>query len=248
MKNIAISLVCASAITSVAQEASKQSPLDWEAGKTKVLIVAGGSSHDFKKWFEDYDSSFLKAAGCSVNCTEDSATATTELKNADVAIISTNKGGFDTPEWRTSLFDFVAKGKGVIMLHPGTWYGYGKWPELNAKIVGGGAHGHDPLGTFTVNVLLKDHPVMKGVPASFDVVDELYHINPEPPKDTASIEVLAETTPSKKFNKSHPSVWVTKNDKARLMGIALGHDGKVHELEAYKSILTNAVKWASSKQ
>ncbi|KAB2641743.1 MAG: ThuA domain-containing protein, partial [Verrucomicrobia bacterium] len=157
MKNIALSLVCASVMTCVAQEASKPSPLGWEAAKTKVLIVAGGSSHDFKKWFEDYDSAFLIAAGYSVNCTEDSATATTELKNADVAIISANKGGLDTPEWRTALFDFVATGKGVIMLHPGTWYSYGNWPQLNAKIVGGGAHSHDSLGTFTVNVLLKHH-------------------------------------------------------------------------------------------
>ncbi len=230
-----------------APSAAPASPMIWDSGKTIVLIVAGGSSHDFKKWFEDYDSEFLKTAGLSVNATEDSALATAELKNADVAIISTNKTGLDTPEYRAALLDFAAKGKGIIMLHPGTWYGFGKWTEINAQIIGGGAKSHDALGPFTVNVLKKDHPVMKNVPASFAVVDELYHVNPEPPKDTASIEVLAETTRSKKYNQSHPSVWITNHDKARIVGIAIGHDGRVHELEAFKNILINAVNWTGRK-
>ena len=232
---------------SVVAPSAAATPVTWESGKTKVLIIAGGSSHDFKKWFEDFDGEFLMKAGFSVNATEDSTVATAELKNADVAIISTNKAGLDTPEYRAALFDFAKRGKGIIMLHPGTWYGFGKWPEINALIVGGGAISHDALGPFTVNVLKKDHPVMKDVPASFAVNDELYHVNPEPPANTASIEVLAETTTSKKYNKTHPSVWITKHDQARIVGIAIGHDGRVHELEAYKNILINAVKWTSGK-
>ena len=225
-------------------------PIIWEAGKTKVLIVAGGSSHDFKKWFEDYDTAFLKAAGFSVNATENSPQATAELANADVAIISTNRTFFDTLEWRKALFDFVAAGKGVIMLHPGTWYGFGKWPEINAKIVGGGARGHDAIDKFTVTVLKKEHPVMAGVPATFEAQDELYYINAEKEKisaDTVPIEVLAETSPSKKYKVGHPSVWVTPNDKAKIVGVAIGHDGRVHELAAYQAILVNSVKWTAGK-
>ncbi|MCE9518052.1 MAG: ThuA domain-containing protein [Verrucomicrobia bacterium] len=225
-------------------------PVKWEPGKIKVLIIAGGSSHDFKKWFEDYDGVFLKEAGFSVNATEDSTTATAELKNADVAIISTNKKSFDTAEYRKALMDFADRGKGLIMLHPGTWYGFEQWPELNAKIVGGGARGHDAIAKFTVSVLKKDHPVMQGVPDSFTVEDELYHINSEPdkiPAGTAPIEVLAQTSPSKKYKAPHASIWVTKNDKARIVGIAIGHDERVHNLELYQKILINAVKWTSGK-
>ena len=64
---------------------------------------------------------------------------------------------------------------------------------------------------------------------------------------TAPIEVLAETSPSKKYSKPHPSVWVVKNDKARIVGIALGHDQRVHDLDAFRTILINAVKWTSRK-
>jgi putative membrane-bound dehydrogenase-like protein len=225
-------------------------PVSWEAGKTKVLLIGGGSSHDFATFFGGTDSATLKAAGFSVHYTEDRDQAASELAKADVAVISVNRKFFDIPAYRKALFDFAAEGKGIIMLHPGTWYGFVGWPELNAQIVGGGARGHDKIHPFDVKALKPDHPVMQGVPASFTVEDELYYVNAEPdktPAGTAPIEVLAETSPSDKFQKPHPSVWITKHDKARIVGIALGHDARTHDLEPYKKLLSNAVKWASGK-
>ncbi|HUR58629.1 MAG TPA: ThuA domain-containing protein, partial [Opitutaceae bacterium] len=225
-------------------------PAKWEAGKTRVLLIAGGSSHNFGKFFGESDTATLKAAGFTVHYTEDRDQATELLPQADVAVVSVNRKFFDTPEYRKALFAFAAAGKGLVMLHPGTWYGYAEWPELNAKIVGGGARGHDRLGKYAVNAVKPGHPVMKGVPASFEVEDELYYINAEPDKiapDTAPIEVLAETSPSVKFSKPHPAVWTTQHDKARIVGITLGHDQRVHDMDAYKALLTNAVTWVGRK-
>ena len=90
--------------------------------------------------------------------------------------------------------------------------------------------------------------MMIGVPESFEVFDELYYVNAqEIPEGTAKIEVRAETSPSQKFSKPHPSVWITDHPKARIVGIALGHDDKVHDLPAYKAILANAAKWVAGK-
>ena len=75
--------------------------------------------------------------------TEDRDQATAEIGKADVAVISVDRQFFDTPAYRQALFDFAAAGKGLVMLHPGTWYGYAQWPELNATIVGGGARGRE---------------------------------------------------------------------------------------------------------
>ena len=91
---------------------------------------------------------------------------------------------------------------------------------------------------------------MAEVPASFMVEDELYYVNAEPekiPAGTAKITVLAETSPSDKYKASHPSVWITEHAKAKVVGIALGHDARVHDLKPYQQILTNAVKWAGGK-
>ncbi len=225
-------------------------PITWEAGKTRVLIITGGSSHKFAEFFSKTDSATLKAAGYSVNATEDRDQAAAALAEADVAVISVNRMFFDTPAYRKAVFDFAARGKGLVMLHPGTWYAFPYWPELNAKIVGGGSRGHDKLGAYKVNAVKPGHPIMQGVPASFDVIDELYYMNAEPdkiPPGTAPIEVLAESSPSQRFNKPHPVIWTTKHERARIVGFTLGHDERVHDHPAYRTLLANAVKWASGK-
>jgi type 1 glutamine amidotransferase len=213
-----------------------------------VLIIGGGSAHDFGVSFGATDRATLEAAGFSVNYTEDRDQAATEIGNADVAVISVNRQFFDTPAYRKALFDFAAAGKGLVMLHPGTWYGYAQWPELNAALVGGGARGHDRIAAFTVNAVQPNHPVMKGVPASFEVTDELYYLNAEPgkvPAGTAAIDVLAETSPSVRFKQPHPAVWITRHPTARIVGITIGHDERVHGLDAFKTLLVNAVRWTA---
>jgi putative heme-binding domain-containing protein len=225
-------------------------PIVWEPGKTRVLVIGGGSSHKFAEFFGTTDVATLRAAGYTVNYTEDRDQAAAELAGADVAVISVNRQFFDTPEYRKALFAFAAAGKGLVMLHPGTWYGFVKWPELNAQIVGGGARGHDKLGAYSVNILKPEHPIMKGVPTTFEVFDELYYINAEPdkiPAGTSPIEVLAQTSPSIKYKAPHPVAWITAHPKARIVGLTLGHDERVHDLAAFRTLLANAVKWASGK-
>ena len=220
-------------------------PIVWAAGKTKVLIIGGGSSHDFGRFFGGTDRATLEAAGFSVNYTEDRDQAAAEIGTADVAVISVNRQFFDTPEYRKALFAFAAAGKGLVMLHPGTWYGFAQWPELNATIVGGGARGHDKIAKFSINAVKPEHPVMKGVPASFEVEDELYYLNAEPgkiPAGTAAIEVLAETSPSVRFKQPHPAVYVTTHPRARIVGITLAMTS-AYDLAAFKALLVNAVKW-----
>ncbi|MFZ9745449.1 MAG: PVC-type heme-binding CxxCH protein [Opitutaceae bacterium] len=222
----------------------------WEAGKTRVLLIGGGSSHKFTEFFGATDSATLRAAGFTVHYTEDRDQAAAVLPEADVAVISVNRMFFDTPAYRQAVFAFANAGKGIVMLHPGTWYAFPRWPELNAQLVGGGSRGHDKLGPYSVHVRQPAHPVMRGVPASFEVVDELYYMNAEPekiPAGTAPIEVLAESSPSQKFQRAHPVAWVTRHERARVVGITLGHDERVHDHPAFRTLLTNAVRWVGGK-
>jgi type 1 glutamine amidotransferase len=228
----------------IATDASPAKKLNWDSG-TKILLVGGGSSHDFKKFFNETDTVLLKAAGYSVNYTEDAATTARELANADVVVLSVNKVGWDTPDVRKAVFDFADAGKGIVLLHPGVWLNYPKWPEYNAQIVGGASRGHDRLGEFEVKVLNASHPITKGVPESFRITDELYYFNPDP--KGAPLEVLAETSVSTGTKKAHPSVWIVKHPKARIAGIALGHDARAHDLPPFQTLLRNAVGWAAGK-
>jgi type 1 glutamine amidotransferase len=85
---------------------------------------------------------------------------------------------------------------------------------------------------------------MKNVPETFKITDELYWF--EPDIDGARVEVLAYAeSPSKK--KKFPMVWAVHHGNARIAGIALGHDGRAHDLREFKQLLKNAVAWVASR-
>ena len=235
----------ASAAAGIATDAVAAKPLAWGAG-TKVLLVGGGTSHDFNKFFNVADTQILKEAGFSVNYTEDAATTARELPKVDAVILSVNKAGWDSPDVRQTLFDFANAGKGIVLLHAGVWLNYPKWPEYNAQIVGGASRGHDRLGEFEVKVLNTAHPITQGVPVSFKITDELYYFTPDPAG--TPLEVLAQTSTATGTKKEHASVWIVKHPKARIVGIALGHDARAHDLPAFQTLLKNAVKWAANKE
>jgi type 1 glutamine amidotransferase len=208
-----------------------------------VLIVGGGSSHDFNKWFNEVDSATLRANGDSVNYTDKLEEVAAALKDVDVLYWCSNQP-MDDENLRKAIFDFANDGHGLVLVHPALWYNWNNWPEYNRELVGGGAHGHDKYGEFEVDVKNADHPVMKGVPLAFKLKDELYHMEVDP-KGTP-IETLAESI-NLTDGTTFPCVWIVKHPKTRIVCITLGHDAAAHELAAYQTILKNAVNWAAEK-
>jgi putative membrane-bound dehydrogenase-like protein len=218
-------------------------PMKWGAG-IKALLLGGGASHDYPRWFGQADTATLQEGGlASANYTEDVDLVATEGPQADVLVISNNKP-FKNPASRKAIMEHVNAGKGVVIVHPGLWYNWSDWPEYNRELSGGGARGHDRFGEFDVNLTDVKHAVTEGVPASFRITDECYWFEPDA-KGTA-IEVLA-TGYSAQKKKDYPMVFIVKHPKARIVGLTLGHDGKAHELDAYKTLLRNSVRWAAGK-
>jgi len=213
-----------------------------KANGPRVLLIGGGSSHDFVKFFGATDKATLTPTVGWVDFTQNLNGIGPILKNLDVIVLSANQP--ISPETQKQLIDFANSGKGIIALHPGTWYAWANFPQWNKEIVGGGTRGHDALGNYTVKVTRPEHPVMKGVTASFDIVDELYNHQPDPAGNPS--EVLAESV-SAKTGKTFPQVWVVKHPKARIIGITLGHDARAHDLPEFQTLLKNAVKWVSEK-
>jgi len=213
-------------------------------GGIKTLLVGGGSSHDFNQWFNQADTATLAAEGkASVNYTEQPAVMVSALKQVDVLYQSSNQK-MDDQELRKGLFDFADSGRGLLLMHPGLWYNWADWPEYNRVLVGGGARSHDKYGEFEVTVDQADHPIMKGVPATFKITDELYHVKFD--DQGTPVQVLA-TSKNLTTGQTYPSVWIVKHPKAHIVCIALGHDGKAHEHPAYKTLLQNALAWAAGK-
>jgi type 1 glutamine amidotransferase len=210
-----------------------------------VLLAGGGSSHDFQKYFKEADTAILKGAGYAVQYTEDFQVAANKLAEADVLVFSTNQGTFGNIAFRAALEQFAAKEKGIVLLHAGLWYNFKDWPEFNKVYAGGGSRGHDNLSKpFEVKVTKPEHPIMRGVPASFTLTDELYYMIPD--AAGSPIEVLGEAI-SAQTGKVFPNIFTVRHEKARIAGIALGHDARAHDLPAFQTLLKNAVAWAAGK-
>lgn len=219
-----------------------QPPASRPANGPRVLLVGGGSSHDFVKFFGAADKATLTPVTGWVDFTQNLNGIASILANIDVLVLSANQPISSVT--KQALIDFANRGGAIISLHPGTWYAWKNFPLWNKEIVGGGTRGHDAFGPYTVTVKNAEHPIMKGVPATFDITDELYNYQADP--NATPIEVLAEAT-SPKSGKTFPQVVVVKHPKAKIVGITLGHDEKAHGHSAYQALLVNAVRWAAQR-
>ena len=115
----------------------------------------------------------------SVKYTDKPADILPALKNLDLLYLSNNQPMKDA-YLRKGIFDFASSGKGLLLVHPALWYNWNDWPEYNRVLVGGGAKSHDKFGEFEVTVTDPNHPIMAGVPRTFNITDELYHFESDP--------------------------------------------------------------------
>lgn len=210
----------------------------------RTLIVGGGSSHDFDRWYKQTDAETLQEGElASVTYTSNTDSIIHYLPEMDVLYLSNNQP-INDPAVRQAIFDFVNDGNGLILGHAALWYNWSDWPEYNLQLVSGGSRGHDPYGEFQVKVTNSEHPVTKDVEQNFTLKDELYYFKPDPAGP--GVEVLA-TASAEGSDEKFPSVFVVKHSKGRIVGLALGHDAESHNLSNYQTLLRNAVKWVAQE-
>jgi putative membrane-bound dehydrogenase-like protein len=209
----------------------------------RVLIVGGGSSHDYARWFDrELRASLTGAAGIAaeeIEYTERSADIEPRLAALDVLVLANNQP-LVGEGLRAAIFAHVARGGGLLLLHASTWHNWTDWPEYNRELVGGGARSHEAYGVFDVSLDAARHPILEGLPERFAIQDELYRL--EPDAGGALLEVLATGT-SRDGGASFPVVWTTQREEGRVLCITLGHDGAAHENPAFRKLVSNGLRW-----
>jgi type 1 glutamine amidotransferase len=159
-------------------------------------------------------------------------------------LVLCNNQPLAAPALRKGIFDFVARGGGLVLVHPATWFNWADWPEYNRELVGGGTRSHESYADFAVRVVARDHPVTEGVPASFTIRDELYRFEP----DAGRASTVLATGKSLTSGAEYPVLWVRAHGAGRIVALTLGHDGAAHEHAAYRVLLANAVRWAGAQR
>ena len=216
-----------------------------KAGKPiRVLMVGGGSSHDFNKWYKNADAQTLSRDGfATVTYVGNPDSIALYLPQTDVLYLSNNQP-IANPAIRQSIMAFTKAGKGLLIAHAAMWYNWKDWPEYNQQLVSGGSRGHDKYGSFEVTVNEPNNPIMQGVEPKFTLKDERYYYIPD--ATGPGVEVLASSSVAGS-DKIFPSVFIVKNPNARIVGVALGHDAESHDIANYQTLLRNSVKWLARK-
>jgi len=147
------------------------------------------------------------------------------------------------PKARDNLKKFIEGGKGLVIVH-NACAAFGDWPEFR-QIAGRAwnpnrARGHDPHGSFRVEITGVEHPITKGM-KPFETTDELYTCLLS---DGRPIEVLA-TAASKVDGKDYPMALVNRYGKGRVFLCVLGHDVKALSVEAVQELYRRGTAWAA---
>ncbi len=138
-----------------------------------------------------------------------------------------------TPEQEKALLNFVEKGKGFIPVHSASFC-FQNSPEY-ISLVGGQFLRHK-TDTFTVQIIKKDHPIVKSL-EEFSTWDETY-IHDKLGED---ITVLME-----RVEEAHhePWTWVKEHGKGRVFYTAYGHDERTWGNPGFHKLIKEGILWA----
>ena len=149
--------------------------------KIKVLILTGVSNHAWRATTPVIREILEGTGKFDVRVNEEVRGNTLQtFSSYDVLLLNYNDMKNSGLWWdegaRQALLDFVRNGNGLVSYHASNNAFWG-WQEFD-KLVGGTwreTAGHAPYHAYTVSIVDRDHPITKGMPASFAETDELYH-------------------------------------------------------------------------
>jgi len=142
---------------------------------------------------------------------------------------------------RENFREYVESGKGTMLIHfaCGAWQDWPEFRDVVARVWDPKRRGHDPRGTFQVNMTAVKHPITAGL-KPFEADDELYTcLTGERP-----IQVLA-TARSKVDHQDYPMAFVYPYGKGRVFQCLLGHDAKALGKPGVDELLRRGCGWAA---
>jgi type 1 glutamine amidotransferase len=227
-------------------EAQRARRLGAEPNPRRVLILTGEdyAGHKWRETTPVLKAQLEKDARLRVDVVDD-LTRLRAISLDDYAVVVMHFKNYDPevpgPEGQRNLEGFVRAGGGLVLVHFACG-AFQEWPEfvkLAGRVWNPKLRGHDPHGTFRVEMTDIDHPITRGLEA-FEITDELYTcLDGDVP-----ITLLA-TARSKVDGKDYPMAFVLRYGEGRVFHCPLGHDARALENDGAGELFRRGTAWAA---
>ncbi len=236
------------------------------AAPIRTLILSGQNNHNWRVTTPYLETLLAGSGRFDVRVEEEPAgISSASLANYDLIVVD-----YQGPRWgpatERAVADFVASGKGLVVVH-GSSYAFSgldilapghvrtgrtepPWPEW-AEMVGGTWAGkppksfHAPRRLFTVKLTDPDHPIARGMPGDFQTVDELYHemrfLPGAHPIATAYDDPAIGGT-----GKNEPILVTVNFGHGRVFYTALGHEKPGMQEPGFAITFVRGAEWAAT--
>jgi type 1 glutamine amidotransferase len=200
----------------------------------------GPAQHDYPAWQKKWHALLTQSSRVIV---EDAWLwpAPEQFEHADVLVFY-----YWNRDWNAEkmgqLDEFLARGKGVVVLHSAT-IGNPMVEQL-AERIGLASDSvktkylHTPID---LNIVATNSPIMRGLPSQIHFIDEPYW-----PMigDTNRVEVLATAAQD---GADWPIMWTFQKDKGRVFASIFGHYTWTWEDPVYQIIVLRGIAWAAGE-
>lgn len=229
---------------------------------SRILVLYEGAGHH--KDFSDAVLPWLRDISGKENFVLTEITNTKGIDDAYLdgfdAVVQLDYAPYGWPEKAVEAFErYIDEGRGGwVGLHHasllGEFDGFPMWSWFSELL--GGIRYENYIAEKTdgtVHVEDASHPVMAGLPSSFVIRDDEFYTYDKSPRKNPDIRVLATVdensytldTPVKMGD--HPVIWTNTAKKGRNIYFQFGHSPLLGEDENFKTLLLNAIHWASEK-
>ena len=219
----------------------------------KVLLVTGGSSHDYD------NQKLILTEGISARANVEWTIAHQGGKDRnqkiklfqksnwadgyDVVVHNQCFGGVVDVPFVEGIARVHAEGVPAVMIHCTPHSYRNAKTDAWRKVVGVSSFSHEKHRPLKVINLAADHPVMQGFPKSWKTPNgELYKIDKLWPGVTPLGKAFGKDT-----QKDHVCIWTNTHGKMRVFGTTIGHHNETMSQKTYLDLVTRGLLWACGK-
>ncbi|NDH05862.1 glycosyl hydrolase, partial [bacterium] len=203
--------------------------------KIKLLFLGDNGHHKPNDRFRQIQP-VLAAKGIDITYTDKVDALNPKVLNSYQGLVIFANLTVLSPDQEKALLDYVEQGNALIPLHCASYCFLNSQKYIDLVGAQFSKHG---TGTFRVDNVLPDHPIMKGY-KSFESWDETYVHTKHNPKNRTVLEER------KDASGSEPWTWVRTQGKGKIFYTAWGHDARTWSNPGFQNLLERGIRWATN--